>query len=283
MAVVAMTRELATRGEDVAAGLAERLGLTMVQHEIVEHDLARLAALSDREVHRFMQGETSLIDRWKINPAHMSGYAAHEILELAAKGNVLIRGWGASYLLRSVPHVVCVRISAPMEFRKAVLIERLGLKDVAAACRQIERDDAVHSAVMQKMFGASWRAPWFYAIALNTARVPVADCVEHIVNLVESPVFAETPQSRIALMDDLVAVRVRHVLEGRFGAVGKASGFDASVSNGKVTLTGGCSDDHLIVEAVRMAYNVEGVTAVESRISHVAFLPHAGSRSPGME
>lgn len=160
MAVIAMTRELATRGEDVATGLAERLGLTTMQHEIVVHDLAKLAALSDREVHRFLEGETSLMERWKINPARISGYAAHEILELAAKGNVLIRGWGASYLLRSVPHVVCVRICAPMEFRIAVLIERLGLKDGVAACRQIERDDAAHSAVMQKMFGANWRAPW---------------------------------------------------------------------------------------------------------------------------
>ena len=37
MTVIAMTREMGSRGRDVAIGLAEALGLTIVQHEVVEH------------------------------------------------------------------------------------------------------------------------------------------------------------------------------------------------------------------------------------------------------
>jgi cytidylate kinase len=112
MAVIAMTREMGTLGKDVAAGLAERLGLTVVHHELVEH-VAERAGMRESEVHRFLEGESSLFDRWTIDSKRLSRYTAEEVLELALRGNVLIRGWGATYLLRSVPHVICVRICAP--------------------------------------------------------------------------------------------------------------------------------------------------------------------------
>jgi hypothetical protein len=113
MAVIAMTREMATLGKDVAAGLADRLNLNIVHHELVEHDVAERADMRESEVHKFLEGEASLFERWKIDRKRLSRYTAEEILQLAAKGNVLIRGWGATYLLRSVPHVVWCAFALP--------------------------------------------------------------------------------------------------------------------------------------------------------------------------
>ena len=46
MTVIAMTREMATRGNEVAAGVAERLGLSIIHDEIVEHEIAERAGMS---------------------------------------------------------------------------------------------------------------------------------------------------------------------------------------------------------------------------------------------
>ena len=274
MAVIAMTREMATRGSEVAAGLAERLGLTIIHHEIVEHDISERTGMPESEVHRFLEGEASLLERWTVDRKRLSRYTAQEILELAANGNVLIRGWGATYLLRSVPHIVCVRICAPMPFREMLLMERLGLKEASLARREILRNDAAHNGTMQKLFGIDWTDPSLYSIVLNTARVPVSDCVDHIVRLTESPAFQETAQSRGLLRDELILARVRLAMERRFGAKSRQYGFDAHVSGGKVVLTGATTDEKLIVEAVRLLQGVEGVERVESRITHIAFAPH---------
>lgn len=59
-------------------------------------------------------------DRWKIDSKRLSHYSAEEILELAAKGNVIIRGWGAAQLLSDVQHVICVRIQG-LHLRHAVV------------------------------------------------------------------------------------------------------------------------------------------------------------------
>jgi cytidylate kinase len=267
MAVIAMTREMATLGKDVASGLAERLGLTVVHHELVKQGIAERAGMRESEVHRFLEGEASLLQRWKIDHKRLSRYTAQEILDLAVKGNVLIRGWGATYLLRSVPHVICVRICAPMSFREEVLMKRLGLGDRLLARREIEGNDTAHNGTMQKLFGIDWTDPSLYTILLNTARVPVKDCVEHIVRLAESSAFQETPESRAKLTDDLILSRVRATIEQRF------AGIDAQVRSGKVTLTGGSSDERMIVEAIRLVHSIEGVTGVESQIRHIAFQP----------
>lgn len=277
MTVIAMTREMATRGSEVAAGLAERLGLTVIHHELVEHDIAMRTGMADSEVHRFLEGEASLLARWRTDRRRLSRYTAQEILELAAKGNALIRGWGAPYLLRSVPHVICVRICAPMAFREKVLMDRLGLRDANLARREIERNDAAHNGTMQKLFGIDWADPALYSIVLNTARVPIRDCVDHIVRLSESPAFQETDQSGRKLSDQLVLARVRSAMDQRFGATSLQYGFDAHVEGGRVTLTGATTDEQLIVEVVRLLQGVEGVERVESKIAHIAFAPHAPS------
>ena len=62
MAVIAMTREMATLGRDVAAGLAQRLGLHVVHHELVAQDIAGRPGQRESEVQRFLEGEASLFD-----------------------------------------------------------------------------------------------------------------------------------------------------------------------------------------------------------------------------
>jgi cytidylate kinase len=262
---------MATLGKDVATGLANRLGLQVVHHELVEHDIAERSGLRESEVHRFLEGEASLLTRWRINQKNMSRYTAQEILELAAKGNVLIRGWGACYLLRSVPHIVSVRICAPMRFRTRVLMKRMGIADPASARREIERNDAAHNGTMQRMFGVDWMDASLYAITLNTSRVPPEDCVAHIARMCESETFRETEYSRAELMDQLIMARVTSMLSEHFGASYNVIGIDAQVKNSKVTLSGAISDEHVIADIVRRVRAVDGVGGVESKIQYLAF------------
>ena len=272
MAVIAMTREIGTFGKDVAAGLAERLGLDVIHHELVKHGIVKSSGLPESEAHRFLEGEASLIERWRMDQRRMRRCTEQEIFELAAKGNVLIRGWGSVYLLRSVPHVLSVRVCAPMEFREAVRMQQLGLKDRAAARRDIERDDAAHNGTMRRMFGIDWTDPAHYTIVLNTARIPVQECVDCIVRLVQSPPFAETEESKAELLNQLISARVRSALERHFGSDAGAL-VKTEVKAGQVILTGQMVDAHYIAEAVRLVRSVKGVTGVESRVVPIGFRP----------
>lgn len=269
MTVIAMTREMATLGKDVAAGLAERLGLDIVHHELVEHDIAERSGLDESEVHRFLEGEASLWERWRIDRQRLSRYTIQEILELAAKGNVLIRGWGASYLLSAVPHIVCVRVCASMLFRTRVLMQRMGMTNLAVAQREIDRSDAAHHDTLQRLFGVDWQDAALYALTLNTARIPVADCVDQIARLAESDAFRETPESRAMLMDKLIESRARSRLGEHFTSGIDGVAFDLSVKDSTLTLSGAIRDRGVIAEIEQQARGIEGVQRVDSRLRHV--------------
>ena len=271
MTVITMTREMGTLGKDVAAGLADRLGLKVVHHELVEHGISERTGIRESDVHRFLEGEASLLERWRVGQKTLARYTAQEILEIAAKGNVLIRGWGATYLLRLVPHIVSVRICAPMHFRDQVLMKRMSITDATAARREIERNDAIHNGAMHRTFGVDWRDATLYAVTLNTAYVPVPDCVDQIVRLTERETFQEMPQSWMVLKDQLIEARVRWALGEHLAASLQAVGIDVHVSNGKVTLYGATSDERSIAGMIRRVHDVEGVTGVDSKIQYVAF------------
>jgi cytidylate kinase len=259
MAVIAMTREMGSLGKDVAAGLADQMGLTVVHQELVEHNLAERLGVQESTVHRYLEGGASLLERWKIDKQNLSRYTAEEILELARKGNVVIRGWGATGVLRHIPNVLRVRVCADMGFRERVMLQRLGITDTSQARREIERSDAAHAATVRSFFGVDWQNPLLYHLVLNTGSIPVETCVTIVRLLAERPEFQETEETRSALADKLVEYRVRAALGDAL-----ATPINIDVTKGKVTLTG--TTMRPIGNVEQLVRGIPGVTEVENRI-----------------
>jgi hypothetical protein len=163
------------------------------------------------------------------------------VYELALKGNVLIRGWGATLLLRSVPHVACVQVCAPMSLRVKRLMERLQTDDEDLARHEIEVDDAARAARMGEYFNVDWGDPTLYDVTLNSERVPIADCVDAVVRLVKSPAFQETPATRQKLSDLALQARARAALR----ADDRTSGTEIAIEvvAGRIKLRGIVADD----------------------------------------
>ena len=273
MTVIAMTREMGSLGKDVALGLSVQMGLTVVHHELVERDLADRMDMRESEVHRFLEGQASLLERWKIDQTRLSRYTADEILQLAQRDNVLIRGWGATHLLSGVHHVIRVRVCAPMSSRIERLMERLGIEDRAVARREIQRSDAAHTRVMHSFFDADWENPINYDIVLNTAHVPVEACIDQVRLLTESPAFKVTEDSRGALNDKLIETRVRAALVDSAEPTFEGRSFDIEVADGKVVLSGATSNQRIIENMVQLVGAVDGVKEIENKISYVAPVP----------
>ncbi len=266
MTVIVMTREMGTLGKDVAAGLAEALGTEVVHQELVEHHLAERLQLDESTVHRFLEGRSSLLERWTIDSKRMSRYTADEVLQLANRGNVLIRGWGAAQVLRDVSHVLCVRICAPMSKRVAVMMERLGITDERVMRLEIERSDNAHSRAIQRQFGGDWREPENYDIVLNTGFLSVKTCVDHLQQLAGSSVYKETKESRGILADKAIEAEIRKILDTNTADTPFGSGIDVTVATGNVTLAGVVSGYREIGSAIEEIRKIEGVTEIKNKV-----------------
>jgi cytidylate kinase len=268
-----MTREMGSLGKDVAMGLSVQLGLAVVHHELVEYDIAERMHLRRSEVHRFLEGSPSLLERWKIDPKRLCGYTAEEVLQLARHGNVVIRGWGATELLKGIPHVLRVRVCAPLPARVNRMMQRMKITDPEIAQREIERSDAAHDRVMSKFFGTDWHDPLNYHLVLNTGLLPIKACIAQLEMLVHDPCFAVTEESRNALADKMIEARIRTALDESAIAGFMTADIDISVTAGRVLLSGAALTIPQIQNVETLVGGVDGVLSIQNEILSVPDTP----------
>jgi cytidylate kinase len=263
MAVIAMTQEMATLGKDVALGVCEALGLQQVRHEVGDVVAGRMSVKKSL-IRRIREGRASKVEKWAADEKTISIFTAEEVLDLAVRGNVLIRGWGATLLLKDVPHVPCIRVCAPLDLRVRRLMERLETDDEDLARHEIEVDDAARAARMGEHFNVSWGDPTLYDLTLNTERVPIATCVDQVVALAKSPAFQETPKSRRYLEDLALQARARAALR----ADARTAGIDIVVEASEATLRlrGIVVNDEEKALAAAVVSSLAGVKAVDNQL-----------------
>jgi len=261
MPVIAMTMEVGTRGSEVAAGLAKALDIDSVGHEIVDR-VADKMNVKKSLLQRLREGKASVLERLSTSQAEIAVYTAEEIFAIAQNGDVLIRGWGSTLLLRPVPHIPCIRVCAPFEARVRSLMQRLDTDDEEFIRDEIEKSDEAHAAAMQTRFRVKWGDPLLYDLTLNTERVTIESCVEQVIALMRRPEFRETPESRAKLDNLALEAKVRSAFQAHPET--EEVGVTVVADAGKVTLHGMVDTEQERSGAVKVAKTVSGVKSVHA-------------------
>lgn len=267
MPVIALTQGMGSLAQDIAEQLAAELNLATLQHEIAER-VAEKMHVSRSLINRLRGGKAGTIERLRTDRHAMALYSSEEVLEAAAKGNVVIRGWGATQLLRSVPHVPCIRIMRPFDQRVQWLMNEIDTDDRSVAEAEIQRSDQANASRMHEQFGVEWNQPVLFDMVLNTDRLSVDTCVQMIKTLLARPEFAETAGSRALLQGLALSARVRAALR----ADEHTDGVDITIdsTDGRVTLRGIVADEAEKAAAVRVAAAVAGVQSVDNQLRVMA-------------
>jgi len=267
MPVIALTQGMGSLAQDIAEQLARELGLATLQHEVAER-VALKMNVPKSLISRLRAGKAGPIERMTADRESMAVYTHEEVLKAAAAGNVVLRGWGATLLLRTVPHVPCIRIMRPFAKRVEWLMAELGTDDVELAENEIRRSDNANATRMHEQFGVNWGDPVLFDLVLNTDRLSVDTCVAQIRALVERPEFAETPASSTLLRGMALSARVRAALK----ANEETEEVDVTIDSvdGQVTLRGITlkASERDAAEAVATA--TPGVAAVDNQLRVMA-------------
>lgn len=272
MPFIAMTREMGSLGKDVAAVIADRLNKQVVHHEIID-SLASKMRLRKSHVIRFLEGKSGVWERLTTDKTSLSIFTADETFALAESGQVaVIRGWGATHLLRPVAHVVSVRVCAPFEARVKRMMERLNTDDRAFVENEIKLSEEAHGAITRRHFGVNWQDSELYDLVLNTERLTVEECADEVMGLLDNPTFQETSQSQRSFRNLALTAHVRAAL--RQDARTSKMMFSVICEDGIVTLSGLVEPGQEPKDAVEVASKVPGIKEVRAQLRNVA----AGAR-----
>ncbi|EHR72471.1 putative phospholipid-binding protein [Burkholderiales bacterium JOSHI_001] len=268
MPVVALTQGMGSLAQDIAEQLADELKLATLQHEVAER-VADKMHVSKSLINRLRSGKAGLIEGLRADRGAMAVYTAEEVLDAAAQGNVVVRGWGATQLLRQVPHVPCIRIMRPFEKRVDWLMAELGIDDRDTAEQEIRRSDNANASRMHDQFGVHWGDPVLFDLVLNTDRLSVDTCVQQIKAVLARPEFAETDASRALLKGMALSAHVRARLRMHEDTAGVDVTIDTP-ADGQLVLRGIVTNERERVAAAEVAAAVSGVRGVDNQLRVMA-------------
>jgi hypothetical protein len=264
MTIVAMGREMGSQGLEVAHGVAAGLDAVVVHYEIIDHLGDRNRIRKSHVVRLLGQGD-DVAKPLTIEDTLPTMLSATEILDIASiPENVVLRGWGAVALLREVPHVVRVRITAPFETRVRNLMRTARADDEERIREEIRLFDEAHAAVMRRHFDVDYRDPDLYDLVLDTSELPPGECAQCVIDYTRDKRFIETCESRMRLVSLSIAAHVRALL--KLHPPTRDLKLNVGAEEGVVTLSGVVGSVDLKTRCERVAWRVPGIKAVRNEL-----------------
>jgi len=168
------------------------------------------------------------------------------------------------HLLKNVPHVIRVRVCAPLETRVGRMMQRLATDNRAAVESEIALSEEAHAAITKRHFNVNWRDAEHYDLVLSTERLSVDECVEEVEAVMKHARFQETPDS-VRMVENLALEwSVRSALRR------DARTADVSITvqgdGGVLRLLGVVESQAQADAAAEVARTVEGVASVDNQL-----------------
>jgi cytidylate kinase len=207
MPVITVSRLTGSGGATIGQRLAERLGASYLNTQIMQ-EVARRLGISEAAANEYNERAEAFIERlarvlWLSNPAlapistpasplpfESTTQAFVEVTrelirEAARTGNAVIFGHGAQFILAEQPRVLHVRFIAPLAFRVAKVMQREAISR-AEAERRVREEDQRRANGIRQFYQADWHAPDPFHLILNTALWDEEACIQLVLQAVEA-------------------------------------------------------------------------------------------------
>ncbi len=171
MSAITVSRQVSSRGDELAALVAQQLGWRLVSRELI-NQAARKAGVPEVAL-----AEVDELGLFGICPSTREWRAYQKqveriIRELADAGNVVIVGRGGQVVLRGRPDVLHVRVVAPLELRLSWLQQERNLSREAAMA-WMETSSRSRARYVRRSYHLDINDPSLYHLIVNTGLLPL--------------------------------------------------------------------------------------------------------------
>lgn len=195
--IITISRQFGSGGRSVAKDLAQRLGWDYYDKELVKQ-VAEKTGFDPNfvEEHGEFAASSSILSYAfpvQGSPNIMNGMSASDflwcmqrdvILQLAQKGNCVIVGRCADYILREREDASHFFIYAPLEFRAERILTRYGNSEDSPQQR-LKSKDKKRRMNYKHYTDRAWGAAENYDMTINSAKFGVERCADIILNALE--------------------------------------------------------------------------------------------------
>lgn len=212
MPVITISRQVGSLGDELAEKLALELGYRYFD-KLLMTEIAVASGLTEAEVVDFNEdnykvksffeqlfGRKAPIGKVTMREKNLDGslilttkvfdeesslsFVQAVIRKLVDWDNVVIVGRGGQVLLRNVPHVLHLRVVAPLEFRIENIMKQKGFSK-EDALRYISEKDRSAQEYLYRFYNVDWNDPELYHLILNMGMLNIDQAVKMVKELVK--------------------------------------------------------------------------------------------------
>lgn len=257
MALVSISHDLYSHGEEVAERVAKQLGVECFSREVI-FEAAKKYNVTEEAIQKAVHDAPSFMDRLSASKArHLAMFRA-ALLRHVESGKGVYHGLAGHFFFLDVPHVLRVRVVACFEAR---IIERVRRDrvDEETARRELEREDNQRGAWTKKIYGKDYRSPEQYDMTLNLGLMRLDDSINLICHATGMPAYKSAPGQARRLRDLAIAAECEARLLGEFSGV-KATSIEGKI---RVEVRSPMGREREIADEVRSSCRaIDGVKTV---------------------
>ena len=263
MAIVTVSRELAALGDETAQEIAKFLGYRLIDKDTLEKRIQSYGGKAAK-FKKYDERKPSFFAALSQDRDEYLHYLRKAILAEAEHENCVLIGRGANIILKDVPALISLFVSARPEVR-AERVKSHFRCDERRAWQIIERSDRDRIGFHRYFFDIDWKYPGHYHLSFNTGIFSPRDCAE-IVSSLKDRVFTRGAEAQnVAIMKNISLeheIRHRILYEHEI----PIRSLEISVSGNIVTLHGSTNSQALLDATVNLAREVAGRATVQSEI-----------------
>ena len=247
MAVITISRQLASFGDEIGEKIAEKLGYKFFGKKEIEKRIislgfpaAKIAKFDEKKL-GFLTGLTHLRDEYL-------NYLMTAILEAAAENNAVIVGRGSFIILKDLENHVSCRLIADEKLR----IERLQ-KDLnlgrKAATKKIAESEVSQKSFHKEFFNFDINDPAMFDLLINTSKTDIDSSSEAVCALTKNFVTKEREELGQKKLDEmLIGQRIVDILTFIYNL--DINFLRASINGKKLTLHGVAANKKVLDSAL---------------------------------
>jgi len=263
MAIITVSRELAALGDETARELAKVLSFRLVDKDVLEGRIQSFG-IEEKKLKKYDERKPSFFAALSQDRDDYLHYLQTSVLSEAENGNCVIVGRGANIILKHMPAIISIFLSAHNEIR----VERVRNYfhcDEKRAGQIIERSDRDRAGFYRSFFDIEWRHPGNYHLSFNTGIFSPTDCAE-VVRVIKERMFTPEVEAQnvTALKEMLLGHQIKHrilyekELPIRF--------LEVSVVDGVVVLHGATNSQGLLDAAMNAASEIAGSATMRNEV-----------------
>ncbi len=173
MAIIAISRQVAALGDEVAQELARQTGYKFLDRKYIESKIIELGFPADK-LKKYDERKPGFFASLAKNRDEYLDYLQTAVLEAASEGNCILIGRGAFIILESVPSLISVRFVAKDEIRIKRLMDEFNWTE-KQALQRIEESDTNRLGFHKSFFNLVNEDPSHFHLTINTGILDVKE------------------------------------------------------------------------------------------------------------